>query len=193
MGNSTAPPLEDEVMTAWLAKAAPMRSAAVDMWRLNPARPRRLLCGIVFDIVVCRHVLVEGAYRLLDQYEQPLGPALVLPALGLAAVLVPKGTDTKWSALVEATQWPDGISRPTCLGEGHAIQVPAPKSGGTSATRWLQPPEVTAGFPPHLTNPVPLARCLDEARSELRPTRMKRRRRTVTAARLGLVGRWSKS
>jgi hypothetical protein len=152
-------PNEPDTLSPWLAKAAPQPDTAADLWRLNPALPRRLLCGIVFDVVLCSQALAEAAYRILAQYEQPLGPALVLPSLGAAAVFVPPGTDARWPELITASQWPEQTPHPACLGQGHAIRIPALASGGAAtATRWLQLPEVPDGFPPHLTSPVPLAR-----------------------------------
>ncbi|WP_329217034.1 hypothetical protein OG352_13760 [Streptomyces sp. NBC_01485] len=161
------PLMEADVLSAWLAKAAPHPDLAADVWRLRPTLPRRLHCGVVFDVVLCHRILVEAAYRILAGYEQPLGPALILPQLDAGAILVPRGTDARWPELIAATQWPERVSRPACLGNGHAIQVPAPAPASASSVGWLQEPEVSDEFPPHLTSPVPLARCLAEARAEV--------------------------
>ncbi|MFI0912457.1 hypothetical protein [Streptomyces abikoensis] len=132
-------------------------------------------------MVLCRQPLAETAYRFLDLYEQPVGPAVVIPPLMTAAVFVPAGTEDRWPALL-ASQWPDDVPRPSCLGRQHAIQVPPPAFSPSSPARWLIPPEIEIGFPPHLTSPVPLARCLSEAREALRERPELHRRRTRRAA-----------
>ncbi|MET9731993.1 hypothetical protein ABZZ79_15470 [Streptomyces sp. NPDC006458] len=66
--------------------------------------------------------------------------------------------------------WPERVPRPTCLGPGNAILVPALAPRPTAGlARWLVPPddEQTIGGTPLLTSPVQLARCLSEARTAL--------------------------
>ncbi|CAM5312681.1 hypothetical protein [Streptomyces abikoensis] len=165
------PAVEDSVASSWLAQAAVDPRAAPSVWAMNPTQPRRLLCGVLFDVVLCRQPLAEIAYRFLDLYEQPVGPAVVIPALITAAVFVPAGTEDRWPVLMESAQWPPSAPRPTCLGRQHAIRVPPLSRASASAAQWLEPPEVEEGFPPYLTGPVQLARCLVEARELLSQAR----------------------
>lgn len=163
---------EHEIVSAWLSAATGHPETATALWHENPHLPRRLGCGKAFDIVLADRSLVEATYRLLDQYEQPLGPAVVFTSLRSAAVLVPRGTEAVWYGLMAASQWPDRLPRPACLGEGHAILVPALVPWPTSRTvRWLVPPDgqQSVGGTPLLTSPAPLARCLSEAGTLLTP------------------------
>jgi hypothetical protein len=157
---------ESERLSAWFAAAAPEPAHAVGLWRLNPHLPRRLLSGITFDVVLADRPLVELAYRILRRYQQPLGPAVLFAGLSSAAVLVPHGTEARWSDLVANSSWPERLSRPICLGRGHTIQVPAlsPRLADVAA-RWLEQPDenLATGRGPLLTSPAPLARCLAEA------------------------------
>ncbi|MEV7885131.1 hypothetical protein ACWD3I_25600 [Streptomyces sp. NPDC002817] len=157
---------EHEIVSAWLSAATSHPEAATALWHENPHLPRRLRGGMTFDIVLADRSLIHAAYRLLNQYEQPLGPAVVFTNLRSAAVLVPRGTGACWYSLMAASQWPDRLPRPACLGEGHAILVPALAPRPTSGiVRWLVPPdgEQSVGGTPLLTSPAPLARCLSEA------------------------------
>ena len=144
--------LEDEALTQWFALAATPPEIA-PTWQLELHAPRLLSCGITFDIVLCDRTLAEEAYRLLRSYEQTLGPAVLLPALRLVAVLVPPRTAARWSELMAATQWPDRRPRPRCLGSGHIICVPAMAPPVAGSAQWFQEPEAEAsvGFAPALT------------------------------------------
>ncbi|MEU9270033.1 hypothetical protein AB0E04_31900 [Streptomyces sp. NPDC048251] len=161
---------EAEALSAWFAAATPDPEAAVSLWRKNPHLPRRLPCGVAFDIVMADRSLIARAYRLLTEYEQPLGPAVRFTSLRSAAVLVPAGTALRWNGLMATAQWPQGRRRPVCLGTGHVILVPALRSTGLLA-QWLELPDAdqVIGGSPLLTSPVPLARCIAEARALLRP------------------------
>ncbi|WP_326595900.1 hypothetical protein [Streptomyces sp. NBC_01803] len=158
----TVPPPEDQALTTCLARAASVLGAD-GVWAENPVVPRRLRCGITFDAVVCDLSLIETAYRLLDRYEQQLGPAFVVPSFPVGALLVPVGVEARWPDMVAATQWPARAPHPVCLGRGQMIEVPAPAATAASLTRWLRQPEFLFGLPPHLTSPIQLARCLAEA------------------------------
>ncbi|MEU0942298.1 hypothetical protein ABZ379_05795 [Streptomyces canus] len=177
---------EHELVSAWLSAATGHPETATTLWRENPHLPRRLRCGLTFDIVLADRSLIEAAYRLLDQYEQPLGPAVVFTNLRSAAVLVPRGTGAGWSGLMAASQWPARSPRPACLGEGHAIRVPALAPRPTSGfVRWLVSPdgEQSVGGTPLLTSPAPLARCLSEAGALLAPPEPTPLSRAVSAVR----------
>ncbi|MGW1815351.1 hypothetical protein ACWCQM_17560 [Streptomyces sp. NPDC002125] len=144
---------------------------------------------MTFDVVLADRQLIEAAYRLLIQYEQPLGPAVRFTSLRSAAVLVPSGTVESWSSLVAASQWPSGLPRPTCLGKGHAILVPAPTPrSATGVAQWLVPPDddQAIGGAPLLTSPAPLARCLAEALSLHAPAERAPLRRAVAVVRSAL-------
>ncbi|MEU9167668.1 hypothetical protein AB0D34_07695 [Streptomyces sp. NPDC048420] len=177
---------EHEIVSAWFSVATGHPETATGVWHENPHLPRRLGCGMTFDIVLTDRCLIEAAYRLLDQYEQPLGPAVVFTNLRSAAVLVPRGTGEVWYSLMAASQWPDRLPRPACLGEGHAILVPALAPRPTSGiVRWLVPPdgEQSVGGTPLLTSPAPLARCLSEACALLAPPERTPLSRAVSAVR----------
>ena len=176
---------EVEALSAWFATATPDPDLAVSLWRENPHLPRRLQCGVTFDIVMADRSLISTAYRLLAQYEQPLGPAVAFTNLRSAAVLVPAGTAPRWNGLMATAQWPERRPRPACLSVGHVILVPAPQPAGLLA-QWLQPPddEQAIGGTPLLTSPVPLARCITEAQALLGLTERTSMRRTVSAVRL---------
>ncbi|WP_414169176.1 hypothetical protein ACMATS_25240 [Streptoverticillium reticulum] len=171
METRSSPQVESHGLTSWLAKAAPHPDTAATAWTLNPALPRRLRTGVTFDVVLAERPLVEAAYRILERYEQPLGPALVFPPLRLGVILVPCGTSTRWSELVSTPEWGPHTRRPACLGRNHMIQVPASAPTATSTSRWLQPPDddLTPGLAPFLTAPVQLVRCLAEASRLVRP------------------------
>ncbi|MFI0219091.1 hypothetical protein [Streptomyces lydicus] len=159
---------ESAAVSAWLSAATVHPAASADLWQENPHIPRRLLCGVTFDIVLADRQLIETAYQLLAQYEQPLGPALTFVNLRSAAVLVPPGTTVRWNGLVAASQWSERLPRPACLGTGHAILVPALAPQPTAGhVHWLISPDNEQGIggAPLLTSPVPLARCLAEARA----------------------------
>ncbi|MCZ0975911.1 hypothetical protein O1L55_40930 [Streptomyces albulus] len=177
-------------LSSWLAAATHDATTSIDLWHQNPHLPRRILSGITFDIVLAKQRLVELAYEILHRYEQPLGPAVAFANLSYAAVLVPRGTDGRWKALMATSHWSQHPPRPTCLGPGHAIRVPAllPQPGDTT-TRWLKPPDedLSIGRAPLLTSPAPLARCLTEARILLAPdTEPTTLRRAVSAVRSAL-------
>jgi hypothetical protein len=176
---------ETEALSAWFATATPHPRTAINVWRENPHRPRRLQCGVAFDVVMADRNLIGTAYQLLAEYEQPLGPAVLFTNLRFAVVLVPLGTAPRWHDLMAAAQWPERRPRPVCLSGGHVILVPAPQPAGLLA-RWLEPPddEQAIGGTPLLTSPVPLARCLMEAEALLGPAeRTTALRRTVSAVR----------
>ncbi|MFM9647779.1 hypothetical protein ACKI1S_16725 [Streptomyces galilaeus] len=177
---------EHETVSAWFSAATAHPETATALWHENPHLPRRLGCGLTFDIVLSDRSLIEAAYRLLDQYEQPLGPAVLFSNLRHAAVLVPRGTGAGWYGLMAASQWPERLPRPACLGEGHAILVPALVPRPTfGLVRWLVPPdgEQSVGGVPLLTSPVPLARCLSEAGALLAPVERTPLSRAVSAFR----------
>ncbi|QOV40180.1 hypothetical protein IM697_18330 [Streptomyces ferrugineus] len=175
---------EVEALSAWFATATPDPDLAVSLWRENAHLPRRLQCGMAFDIVMADRSLISTAYRLLAQYEQPLGPAVLFTSLRSAAVLVPVGTALRWNSLMATAQWPERRPRPACLSAGHVILVPAPRPAGLLA-QWLEPPddEQAIGGAPLLTSPVPLARCITEAQALLGPPERTPLRRTVSAVR----------
>ncbi|MET7573374.1 hypothetical protein ABZT04_33490 [Streptomyces sp. NPDC005492] len=175
---------EAEALSAWFATATPKPETAVSLWRENPHLPRRLKCGVTFDVVMADRSLIKKAYGLLAQYEQPLGPAVLFTSLRSAAVLVPVGTALRWNGLMATAQWPERRPRPACLSDGHMIIVPAPRPAGLLA-QWLEPPddEQAIGGTPLLTSPVPLARCITEAQALLGPTERTPLRRTVSAVR----------
>jgi hypothetical protein len=161
---------ESAPVSKWFSLAAPYPGMASGLWQENPHLPRRLACGVTFDIVLAGLPLIESAYRLLARYEQPLGPAVTFTNLRSAAVLVPLGTSARWPGLMSASQWPERVPRPACLGLNHAILIPALAPRPTAGlVRWLVPPddEQTIGGTPLLTSPVPLARCLAEAHAPL--------------------------
>ncbi|MFH8407611.1 hypothetical protein ACH4FX_22875 [Streptomyces sp. NPDC018019] len=162
---------EHERLSAWFATATPAPVEALTAWRLNSRYPRRLSTGITFDVVLADRSLVELSYKILRRYEQTLGPALRFTNLTTAAVLVPPGTAARWSGLVSGSSWTNRRI-PVCLGWGHAIRIPgtSPPPQGVSV-EWLQAPstESAIGGAPLLTSPVPLVRCLAEARSILYP------------------------
>ncbi|MFD9483651.1 hypothetical protein ACFWBX_06525 [Streptomyces sp. NPDC059991] len=166
MGTSVPLLRESDVVSAWLEQAA---AEPVDRWRKRPHLPRLLNCGITFDLVLTDAAAFQTTTALLEQYEQPLGPALVLPAIGRAAVLVPQGIADKWRALIESLTWPPAAHRPLCLGQGHTIQIPGLAAhGGVSLSRWAVAPEASGPYPPLLTSAGALARCLMEARGPLK-------------------------
>ncbi|MET9293069.1 hypothetical protein [Streptomyces sp. NPDC003077] len=159
-------------MSSWLAAATPTPEIAIERWRQNPHLPRRLTSGITFDIVLADQRIVELAYEILRRYQQQLGPAVAFANLGSAAVFVPRGTAVRWNALMAASHWPERMRRPACLGQGHAIRVPAPSPPPFPVVaRWLEAPGdcLSIGRGPLLTSPAPLSRCLAEARSVLMP------------------------
>lgn len=175
---------ESAALSVWFSAAAPCPAAATALWQTNPHLPRRLECGVTFDIVLADRQLIEAAFRLLAQYEQPLGPAVRFTSLRSAAVLVPCGTSGSWNSLIAASQWPGRLFRPACLGQGHAILVPAPAPrSGAGVARWLVPPddEQVIGGTPLLTSPAPLARCLAEALALRAPLERSPLGRAVTA------------
>jgi hypothetical protein len=175
---------EAEALSAWFAAATPDPGTSISRWRENPHLPRRLQCGVTFDIVMADRSLISAAYRLLTEYEQPLGPAVQFTNLRFAAVLVPVRTTARWHRLMATAQWPERRPRPVCLSVGHMILVPAPGTAG-HLTQWLEPPDAEQlidGTPP-LTSPAPLARCITEAQALLGPTRRLSLRRTVSAVR----------
>ncbi|GGZ73430.1 hypothetical protein GCM10010389_08790 [Streptomyces echinoruber] len=176
--------VEAEALSAWFAAATSDPDTSVSRWRENPHLPRRLQCGMTFDVVMADRSLIDTAYRLLAEYEQPLGPAVQFTALRSAAVLVPVGTAVRWPRLVGTAQWPERRPRPVCLSAGHMILVPAPAPTGHLA-QWLEPPDVEqlTGGTPLLTSPVPLARCITEAQALLGPTQRPSLRRTTSAVR----------
>jgi hypothetical protein len=150
-----------------------------------PGLPRRLQCGVAFDVVMADRYLISTAYRLLAEYEQPLGPAVLFSCLRSAVVLVPLGTAPRWNGLMATAQWPERRPRPVCLSGGYVILVPAPEPAALLA-QWLEPPddEQAIGGTPLLTSPVPLARCLMEAQALLSLTeRNTALRRTVSTVR----------
>ncbi|MFD9793751.1 hypothetical protein ACFWXK_22720 [Streptomyces sp. NPDC059070] len=154
---------ESDAVSAWLVQAA---AEPADQWHKRPRLPRLLRCGITFDLVLTDTAAFRTAAALLEQYEQPVGPALTLPAIGKAAILVPQGIADKWPALIASLAWPPEAQRPLCLGQGHTIQIPGLAArGGVSLSRWVVPPEATGPYPPLLTSAGALARCLMEARS----------------------------
>ncbi len=175
---------ETEALSAWFATAAPDPNTAIALWEENPHLPRRLQCGVAFDIVMADRSLVGMAYRLLAQYEQPLGPAVLFTNLRSAAVLVPVGTASRWHGLMATAKWPERQPRPACLSVGHVILVPSSRPASLLA-RWLEPPddEQIIGGAPLLTSPVPLARCITEAQALLGPSKRPPLRRTVSAVR----------
>ncbi|MER7047038.1 hypothetical protein [Streptomyces jumonjinensis] len=177
---STALAPESDVTSSWLAQAAAFDDA-INAWRREPFRSRNVRCGVAFDGVLCRRAVAELAHRILDAYEQPIGPAVVNTALDLVLILVPAGTSSQWSDLMDATQWPRGARRPICLGTGHRILIPPLEPKADSAACWLQPPTTLGMHPPDLTNPVPLARCLDQARTQFltEETRMRSSQHTL--------------
>ncbi len=180
---------ESTALSVWFSTATPCPDTAASWWQENPHLPRRLKCGVTFDVVMADRQLIEAAYRLLDQYEQPLGPAVRFTSLRSAAVLVPSGTVESWSSLVAASQWPSGLPRPACLGLGHAILVPAPAPRlATGVAQWLVPPdeEQAIGGAPLLTSPAPLARCLAEALTLHAPAEQTPLRRAVAVVRSAL-------
>lgn len=162
---------EAKALSAWLAAATPDPSVASDQWLKDLHLPRLLACGSTFDVVLADRPLIETAYQLLAQYEQPLGPAVTFTNLRSAAVLVPCGTGKRWNGLVAASQWPEGVLRPACLSTGHTILVPALAPRPTDGSQWLVAPdyEQAIGGTPPLTSPAPLARCLAEACSARTP------------------------
>ncbi|MFI2790867.1 hypothetical protein ACH5A0_34425, partial [Kitasatospora sp. NPDC018614] len=83
---------ESTALSVWFSTATPCPDTAASLWQENPHLPRRLECGVTFDVVLADRQLIEAAYRLLAQYEQPLGPAVRFTSLRSAAVLVPNGT-----------------------------------------------------------------------------------------------------
>lgn len=175
---------ESAALSVWFSAATPCPATSAGLWRTNPHLPRRLECGVTFDIVLADRHLIEAAYRLLAQYEQPLGPAVEFTSLRSGAVLVPCGTGESWSSLMAASQWPGRLPRPACLGKGHAILVPAPAPRSeTGVAQWLVPPddEQVVGGAPLLTSPAPLARCLAEALALRAPLERTPLRRAVTA------------
>ncbi|MFJ2217661.1 hypothetical protein ACIQVO_37460 [Streptomyces sp. NPDC101062] len=167
METRAAPLGESERLSAWLAIAAPDPALAAEQWRQNPRLPRRIQCGITFDVVLADRGLLKSAYEILHRYRQPLGPAVIFEYLREGAVLVPRGTAARWRALVGASAWPERMARPVCLGLGHAIRVPAVESVRAADVRWLVAPDMNLpiGPGPLLTGPAQLARCLAEARS----------------------------
>ncbi|GGL61653.1 hypothetical protein GCM10010129_01530 [Streptomyces fumigatiscleroticus] len=177
---------ESERLSAWFAAATPHAATATAEWCAKPHLPRRLHCGVTFDVVVADRHLVGEAYRLLALYQQPLGPAVAFAGRRFAAVLVPPATQQRWSQLMATTPWPSRFPEPVCLGAGHTIRIPAPaaRSAGT-AVRWLEPPdeEQAIGGTPLLTGPAQLARCLTEAGNLLAPQVRTSRRGTVAAVR----------
>ncbi|MFF4456803.1 hypothetical protein [Streptomyces goshikiensis] len=159
---------ERDHLSLWLAEATREPTTSVELWRQHPQLPRRLRTGLTFDAVLAEGALVATAIAILQVYEQPVGPVIVYPYLGCAAVLVPCGTAARWSELT--AHWPSKTPRPLCLGQGHALQVPPPSPRGTTVpARWLKPPdpEQIIGETPLLTNPSALTRCLAEARALL--------------------------
>ncbi|WP_274036413.1 hypothetical protein [Streptomyces sp. MMBL 11-1] len=180
---------ESTALSVWFSTATACPSTAIRQWQASPHAPRRLKCGVTFDVVLVDRRLVKAAFRLLDQYEQPLGPAVRFTSLSSAAVLVPSGTVGRWGRLVAASQWPGRLARPVCLGEGHALVVPAPAPlAATGVARWLFPPdeEQTIGGVPLLTSPGPLARCLAEALTSHAPVERTPLRRAVAAVKSAL-------
>ncbi|MFF8431077.1 hypothetical protein ACF07Y_39275 [Streptomyces sp. NPDC016566] len=175
---------EAEALSAWFAAATPDPNTAVNLWRENPHLPRRLRCGVTFDIVMADGALIAAAYQFLTEYEQPLAPAVQFTSLRSAAVLVPAGTAPKWQGLMATAQWPERRPRPVCLSAEHMIIVPAPRPAGR-LVQWLEPPDVEQGIggTPLLTSPAPLARCITEAQALLGPTPRTPLRRTVSAFR----------
>lgn len=163
---------EHERLSAWFAAATSSPAVSMAAWRLTPDYPRRLSTGITFDVVLAERPLAELTYEILRRYEQTLGPAVRFTNLTTAAVLVPLGTAARWSGLVANSTWPDHEAIPTCIGRDHAIHVPgiSPRDSGTRV-EWLEAPstETAIGSAPLLTSPVPLVRCLAEARSLLAP------------------------
>ena len=177
---------ESAALSVWFSAATPCPATSTGLWRTNPYLPRRLECGVTFDIVLADRHLIEAAYRLLAEYEQPLGPAVAFTSLRSAAVRVPCGTSESWSSLMAASQWPGRLPRPACLGERHAILVPAPAPrSGAGVARWLVPPddEQVIGGTPLLTSPAPLARCLAEALTLHLPLERSPLSRAMTAVR----------
>lgn len=181
---------ESSELSAWLAAATPDPELSLDRWALHPHLPRRLDCGVLFDVVLAKQALVQATFSILQRYEQPLGPAVVFGNIGSSAILVPPGTAERWRPLTATSRWPDRFPRPVCLGRrgGHKIQVPAPSPLPNNTTAlWLERPadDLVPGRGPLLTSPAPLARCLTEASTLLAPdpesTSM---RRAVSAGRL---------
>ncbi|MEU3315819.1 hypothetical protein ABZ743_24525 [Streptomyces sp. NPDC006662] len=159
---------ERDHLSLWLAEATKEPATSVDLWRQHPHLPRRLRTGLTFDAVLAEGALVTTAISILRLYEQPVGPVIIYPHVGCAAVLVPRGTAVRWSELT--THWPRRLPRPLCLGRGHALQIPAPAPRGPVVpARWLEPPnpDKMIGDSPLLTNPSALTRCLAEARALL--------------------------
>jgi hypothetical protein len=163
---------DNESLSAWFAKAASSLAESIAAWQLTPGFPRHLSTGITFDVVLADRSLVELSYEILRRYEQTVGPAVRFTNLTTAAVLVPAGTQARWNRLSTGSSWPDWKAVPTCLGRGHAMRIPgiAPLEPGVPM-EWLKAPstESAIGDAPLLTSPVPLVRCLAEARSILTP------------------------
>ncbi|MGC4916352.1 hypothetical protein [Streptomyces albogriseolus] len=180
---------ESTALSVWFSMATPCPDTSASKWQENPHLPRRLTCGVTFDVVLADRLLIEAAYRLLAQYEQPLGPAVKFTSLRSAAVLVPSGTVESWSSLMAASQWPGGFPRPACLGKGHAILVPAPAARlATGVAQWLVRPddEQVIGGAPLLTSPSPLARCLAEVLTLHAPAERTPLRRAVAVVKSAL-------
>lgn len=101
---------ESEQLSAWFAAATPSPDTAIELWRQNPHLPCRLVSGIIFEVVLADRRLVELAYDVLHQYQQPLGPAVAFANLSSAAVLIPRGTGVRWNDLMATSHWPGRIA-----------------------------------------------------------------------------------